>query len=302
MADLEETESAGKPAGCESEDSMRSPTDPIRLVLVAVAAGAFLAGASLAAKPSPVWESLEGGLELGTFEGPHQSSHGDSKIRVLRIDPARFELKLLNASAPGEGESRTVRAWVTRAGAVAGINPSMFHHGGSSVSLMRTRTHVNNKNLSKDNSILAFDPLSPGLPPVRILDRTCENTTALMGSYGSLVQSIRMIDCDGKTTWAKQDRKWSNAAIGLDREGRVLFIHARSPYPVRDFVDRLRELPLDLVRLQYSEGGPEATLYVAAGGRELELVGSYETGFNENDDNTSAWPVPNVVVAVPKEP
>ena len=286
---------------------MRPPSGSIRL-LPAVFAAALLAEAPRAAsspQPSasrPAWEMLADGLELGTFAGPYPSSHGDSRITVLRIDPRRYELKLLNASAPGEGgESRTVRSWVTRAGGVAGINASMFHADGRSVSLQRTRTHVNSKTLSKDNAILAFDPRSPGLPPVRILDRTCENASVLMGSYGSLVQSIRMIDCDGKNTWAKQDRKWSTAAIGLDREGRVLFVHARSPYPVHDLVEQLRELPLDVARLQYAEGGPEATLYVKAGGRELELVGSFETAFNEDDDNHAAWPIPNVLAVVPKD-
>jgi hypothetical protein len=43
------------------------------------------------------------------------------------------------------------------------------------------------------------------------------------------------------------------------------------------------------------EGGPEATLYVNAGGTELERFGSYETGFNENDDNDRAWALPNVI-------
>lgn len=287
---------------------MRPPSGSIRLLLPALAAGALLAGTPTAA-PSPsagetpgAWEKLADGLELGTFVGPYPSSHGDSRIRVLRIDPARYELRLLNASAPGEdGEWRPVRSWVRRAGGVAGINASMFHHDGRSVSLQRTRTHVNSARLSKDNAILAFDPRPPGIPAARILDRTCENTTVLMGSYGSLVQSIRMIDCDGKNTWAKQDRKWSTAAIGLDREGRVLFIHARSPYPVHDLVERLRELPLDVARLQYAEGGPEATLYVNAGGRELELVGSFETAFREDDDNVAAWPIPNVVAVVPKD-
>jgi len=130
---------------------MRPPSATIRLLLLMAWSGLLVAGApAKTPAPSPAWEALATGLELGTFAGPCPSSHGDSTITVLRVDPAAFELKLLNASAPGEGESRTVRSWVTRAGAVAGINASMFHHGGESVSLMRTRTHVNNAKLTKD--------------------------------------------------------------------------------------------------------------------------------------------------------
>lgn len=75
----------------------------------------------------------------------------------------------------------------------------------------------------------------------------------------------------------------------------LLLIHARSPWSTHDFIDLLRELPLQLDRLQYAEGGPEAQLAVRNGEREREWVGSYETGFMESDENDVAWPIPNVV-------
>jgi hypothetical protein len=48
------------------------------------------------------------------------------------------------------------------------------------------------------------------------------------------------------------------------------------------------------------EGGPEAQLYVHAGETELEMFGSYETSFKENDQNEMAWPVPNVIGMRPR--
>ncbi|HVT58535.1 MAG TPA: phosphodiester glycosidase family protein [Thermoanaerobaculia bacterium] len=92
----------------------------------------------------------------------------------------------------------------------------------------------------------------------------------------------------------------ATAAIGVDRAGRVLFIHSRSPYSVHDLIAQLQKLPIDLARAMYVEGGPEAQLYVRAGHDDLEFIGSYETGFIERDDNDHAWPVPNVVVVVPR--
>ena len=98
---------------------MRPPSGTIRHLLLMAFSGLLVAGApARTPASSPAWEVLATGLELGTFAGPYPSSHGDSTITVLRIDPAAFELKLLNASAPGEGESRTVRSWVTRAGEI----------------------------------------------------------------------------------------------------------------------------------------------------------------------------------------
>jgi len=64
---------------------------------------------------------------------------------------------------------------------------------------------------------------------------------------------------------------------------------------MHDLIDILLGLPIDLAAAQYADGGPEAQLYLRSGRTELECVGSYETGFWENDDNNKAWPVPNVV-------
>ena len=44
-------------------------------------------------------------------------------------------------------------------------------------------------------------------------------------------------------------------------------------------------LPLGVRRAMYLEGGPEASLSLATSGKSFVRVGSWETGFNENDDN-----------------
>lgn len=46
------------------------------------------------------------------------------------------------------------------------------------------------------------------------------------------------------------------------------------------------------------EGGPEASLSLRAPGLHVDLAESYETGFMENDDNESQWPIPNVLGVV----
>ncbi len=246
--------------------------------------------------PSP-WQRLEAGLEYALFDGP-AADRGDGKIAVVRIDPAHFELRLLNASAPGEGALLTARAWAARAGASAAINASMYQEDYStSVSLMRTREHVNQRRTSKDKAVLAFDPLVSGVPVVRMVDRDCDDLDEAARGYGTLVQSIRMISCDRRNVWSPSDRRFSAAAIGLDAKGRVLFIHARTPWPVHDLVSALLALPLDLVRAMYVEGGPEAQLYARGGGREIERVGGL-TGPASAANAGQAWPVPNVVVAI----
>ena len=276
------------------------------LALAAAAAGSPAAAAAappVHPAPQAPWQALEPGLEIAELDGP-PAEFGDRRITVVRLDPARFELKLLAASAPGQGETRTARAWAYRAGASAAINAAMYQEDyRTSVSLMRSGEHVNQRRLSKDKAVLVFDPIVSGVPPVRIVDRDCEPLEAAAARYATLVQSIRMVSCDRRNVWAPSERRYSAAAIGTDRAGRVLFIHARTPWPIHDLVDALLAAPLDLAQAMYVEGGPEAQLFVRGGGKELERYGTFEGA----DANGRAWPVPNVVAAIrrpepPKSP
>jgi hypothetical protein len=259
--------------------------------------------AAAAAETSP-WKSLEPGLDLGTFTSPVRSRAGDSLVHVLRVDPQRFDLVLRMSGATDEGSeaNRTARAWAEDTGLIAAINSSMFQTDYvTSTELMVTAEHVNNGHVSSGRTVVAFDraPDAPSdTPPFRIIDRDCEDLDAVRPRYRTLIQSIRMVSCKGENVWSDSKRVWSHAVVGIDTHGRALLIQARSPWSTHDFIDILRELPIDLDRLQYAEGGPEAQLYVNAGGVELERVGSFETGFFESDDNAVAWPIPNVIGVV----
>jgi hypothetical protein len=289
---------AGSAAACglggtiRAKDLMSGPADQ-----QVTRAAPESTGANTVRQPPPGWKTLEPGLELGVFDAPIPSDVGDSKVRVLRIGPERFELTLMNASAVKGGAPLTAREWCRRNDLVAAINASMYRGDHrTSVDFMRTREHTNNPAFRKnDRSVLAFDPVVPGISKVRLLDLECDDFDGLRQSYGTLIQSIRMVSCRRRNVWSRQPKRWSTAAIGTDGTGRVLFIHVRSPYPIHDLIDALMSLPIDLQRAMYVEGGPEAQLYVHAGGEEHEFVGSYETGFIENDLNDQAWPVPNVV-------
>ena len=242
------------------------------------------------------WTILLPGLELGEFVSA-RAQGGDGRIRILRIDPARWRLRLFNASAPSEGQPLTAREWATRHHLAAAINASMYQLDmRSSVSLMRTPGHVNNPRLSKDRAVLAFDPLDAALPRAQIIDRECQDLDALGPAYGTLVQSIRMISCRGANVWAPQPRAFSTAAIGVDAKGRVLFIHARAPHATHDLIDALLGLPIGIKGAIYAEGGREAQMFVRAGDREMEFLG--ESGGTAAGANL-AWPIPNVVGVEP---
>jgi hypothetical protein len=255
-------------------------------------------------QPDNVWQTLEPGLEFGVFLSPRVSEVGDSRIRVLRIDPMRFEFRLLNVSSPGQNQLLTAKRWCQQHGLVAAINASMYQKDyRSSVSLMRTKNHINNPRLSKDKTILAFDRRTPDIPLLKMIDRQCDNFDDWKEKYYTFVQSIRMISCKGHNVWRQNSQKWSTAVIGVDEEGWGLFIHVRSPYSTHDLINILLELPLRISRAMYAEGGREAQLYVQSGKQEYELIGIYGAGLGESSSMQYATPIPNVVgIAHRKKP
>jgi hypothetical protein len=145
---------------------------------------------------------------------------------------------------------------------------------------------------------LAFDPQKDKkLPLIQIfdLDKPGTTLTDILTDYNSAVQNLRLIKKPGVNVWNQQDRKWSESAIGEDDKGNILFIFSRSPFSMHDLNEELLKSGIGIVAAQHLEGGPEAQLYMKEGDVEIELYGSYETSFNENDNNINPWPIPNVL-------
>lgn len=247
--------------------------------------------------PPGQFEELESGLELGVFTPAVPRVLGDGRIVVVRIDPAHFELDLRTASAEAKPWNRTLDAWAEEFGLSAAINPAMYHADGTSVFYMEDHGRVNQAEWYPDaNNLLVARPRRPGLPAWDILDTTCGGSLpTAQADFGILVQSWRLLDCGSTPTWTVDDKIWSHAVVALDRDGRLLLIHSRTPWNTRVFTDILRALPLQISRAMYGEGGPEASLFVRGGSVRLALMGSYETGFMESDDNDHLWPIPNVL-------
>jgi hypothetical protein len=244
------------------------------------------------------WRALEPGLDLATFPLSQDSDHGDSRITILRIDPVLWDLEFAGISEGREHSNRSARRWCQTRGFTAAINAGMFATDyRTHVGYLRFRDHVNSGHVNVYQSVAAFDPLVEDLARFRIWDLDVPGVTmdSVRTAYGSVVQNLRLIKRPAENRWKPIERRWSEAALGEDDEGRILFIFCRSPLSMHDLNEELLGLDIGLVCAQHLEGGPEAQMYLRAGGVETELVGSFETAFRENDANNKAWPIPNVL-------
>jgi len=265
----------------------------------------LLAAVLLIAAPAAAeieWRALAPGLDLAEIPAP--TPDGEMRVTVVRADPHRWELALVGRTDGGDGKIRTAREWAELHDLAAATNAGMFATDyRTHLGYLETLGEVRTPRLNDYQSVAAFDPRDAAASaPFRIFDLDAPGVTleAIRGEYRSLVQNLRLIRKPGENRWSAQPRRWSEAALGEDADGRVLLIHSRAPFSMHELNRLLLDAGIGLVAAQHLEGGPEAQLCVRAGATELELVGSFETGFREDEGNTVAWPVPHVLGLRPR--
>ena len=240
-----------------------------------------------------LWKRMDDGLFL--------SEINSSKVTLIKIDPKHYSFKLLCASE-SNNLRMTTKKWCQKYNLISGINAGMFQADGiKNVGYMKNFNHINSPRLNTSyKAVLAFHPVDATVPEAQIIDLKCQDFERLKDKYQTFIQGIRMVSCRQENVWEKQNKMWSIAAFGMDKTGHGLFIFTESPYAVHDFINILLSLPISLYSAMYLEGGPEATLYLSAKGIEIEKIGSYETGLNENGFPKIARPIPNVIGIVKK--
>lgn len=244
------------------------------------------------------WRTLAPGMQLMAFKAVRAASVGDSKITVLRVDPAMWELDFAGSSQSAGAEKHTAKEWSAGRDFVAVINAGMFRREGEShVGYLRHEDRLYSKTITSYRSLAVFGPKDTKLPRFHIFDveTPAVGIPAFAKDYNLAVQNLRLIQRSGVNKWDKQARKWSEAALGEDKSGHILFIFVRSPFSMYEINEELLTAGIGVVAAQHLEGGPEAQLYIHAGKTEIEMFGSYETAFEESDRNSQPWPIPNVL-------
>jgi hypothetical protein len=223
----------------------------------------------------------------------------DRALHLVRLEPAKVRLRALMTSALEGQQNLTAAQWAHRHRLALVINLGMYQNDHKThVGHLRAGAHVNSKRwVPSYRSVLAFHPRQAGIPRAVVLDREDDGASAKLARYGAVAQNLRLIRGGDKPrgVWSSQPRRWSEAALAQDEKGRLLLLFARAPLTMWELNRLLLALPLGVVRAMHLEGGPEASLSIHAGGVDLDLCGSFETGFVPDDSNTVQWPLPNVL-------
>jgi hypothetical protein len=219
---------------------------------------------------------------------------GDRMITIVRVDLRRYAFRFLTGR---DGAPRPLDAWVRDQHLAGGINAGMFLMDGQPCGFMRSHGEViQSRTPESFHGVIAFDPFVASAPAFAVGGIGCPATLAsLSASHASVLQSrTSLLDCRGRPTdW--RTRRYSAAALGVDREGRAVLVHVRTPYRMQVLAQMLATPALGIRGLVYMEGGPEASVVVDGEGQHVGEMGSWEDGFHEADDNREYWDLPNVI-------
>jgi len=236
------------------------------------------------------WETIDTGFEIGKYQSPLPSHIGDDIITILRIDPSQYKFEILHDSV-----GYTARRWAKEYNFLAVVNAGMYDGNNKNMGFMVNYDSVYNKRLNDDNAMLGLNPITDNVPKVKIIDLKTEGWFKWHRYYNSYVQSIRMIDDLGRNTWSESHRSWSIVVVATDTNDNLLLIHSRSPYTMHDFIDMMIHSELKINRMMYLEGGPPASMYIDHCGIEFQGIGSFETGYFDDQSNYTFWRIPNII-------
>jgi uncharacterized protein YigE (DUF2233 family) len=250
------------------------------------------------------WKQLAPGMDLQNLITINHGSSGDSSITILRIDPDLWELVFIGISQSGEKSGKTAREWCRSYKLTSAINAGMYADNYKThVGYLRSKDHVNNSHVNNYQSVMAYNPKKDKkIAPFRIfdLDESGISMQSILNDYNSAIQNLRLIKKPGTNLWKQQTREWCEAAIGEDKEGRILFIYSRSPLSMHDLNQELLASGIGIVAAQHLEGGFEAQFYLNQGDVEIDLFDRYDAKSKEYNGNEEPWPIPNIIGIRPR--
>lgn len=244
------------------------------------------------------WKKLEDGLELGIFQVNTTSLFSHSEITVLRVDPKLWDIKLYSIQQFDYPKGITTKEWSKRHKLTAAINAGMHLPDMSThVGYMQAGDTTQGKKVKSYQSLAAFSPKAKEATPFRMfdLDEADTNFEQIKKDYSHVVQNLRLIKRPGENRWDKKSRRWNEAALGEDQQGRALLIYSSGLLTMHNFNETILSLPLNIVAAQHLEGGREAQLYINHPSYTKELNNSIDPLYLGSNKNLGAWPIPNII-------
>ena len=241
------------------------------------------------------WKEIEHGIDFGESKIRISEDGSYGILEIIRIDPKLYSFRVYSSSEPGERGARPLRAWIKECGLVVAINAGMYlpdklTHTG----YLRIGNFVNNGHIASNLGVFfASMPDSKELPDTVFIEKSNPEWRELITHYESVIQNYRLLSHDRRVQWTNDGPAHAISAVGQDGKGRILFLHISDSITCANFAKMLLEIPIDIRSTMYVEGGPQAGLFLNAGGKSHIWTGKYPTGIWSFD--IGSVPLPNII-------
>ena len=232
------------------------------------------------------WREVHKGVDLAQINLSELSEY-DGLLYIIRIDPTIIKPDVLIGEELNQ-EPITAREWCEKYNLNIVMNLGMYHKDlKTHVGYLRNGEYINNPKWNNYKSALVMGPRRKGIKPVDIIDLDNEKEKTRIDSYKTVVQNLRLIKGNGINVWEKTSREWSEAAIGIDRDGNLLLFFTSTPITMYNFNEIILKLPLKVIKAFHTDGGPPASLSINYGKYHINLSG--------NSLSEKQEPIPNII-------
>lgn len=260
------------------------------LVAVLVAVLVLLRGA-----PGVRWKALRPGLEFATLNGSPYCRSGSSEIAMLRVDPARVQVRAHHYGTTHGRHPMDVIAWQRVIGADAVFNAGQFLPDWSYLGALVCSGKVVSRRVHPTfKAALVAGPLEGG-PAARVLDLESEPLVTDPPRWREVVQSFMLFDRTGKLRVRHTDKVANRTAVGEDKRGHLVVFITEGGYTLDDFARLIQRSPLEISHAMSMDGGNEAQMCVDAGGFRYSCMGGRTRGGAAGDAAGEQVPLPTVI-------
>lgn len=221
-------------------------------------------GSSSAGQLAPAWESLEDGLSVREWQA---GGNG----HVVRVDPKRWELQSVPSPSHPDGSMglQLGQAIGQAVGAKVVVNGGFFGERGEVLGLRTSRGQPWSPLRKADWGVFFVKEHHPGLLHTKEADQT--------GNVEFAIQCGPRLIAEGSAMHLRPGIA-RRTVIGADRTGAILLVATKDPVGLNELTTVLLkeevEGGLGLVDALNLDGGPSTQMYIDAGTRRWDILGS----------------------------
>lgn len=238
------------------------------------------------------WQSLRPGLEFGFWEVQSANRAGSTRLALLRVNPHRFQFRVLAGEVGDEGFSAA--QWRRLSGALAVFNAGQFTPQHAYLGLLIQDGRQITRPVTNLEAVLVAEPSEPGLPLARVIDLHYTPLPLPESPYRQAAQSLMLIDRFGQIRVRRSGKIAHRTLVAEDEKGRILVMISEGKHTLWDLAQSIAESGLGLREVMCMDGGAEAQLVVAVDGFTYQQTG----GPKGSPDLPLPWPAANLPAAL----